>query len=114
LPIEDAILTCKVFNDTFKEDTCLGGLFMENMDQYLIFDEDFLKDKIISICNFSKSDDQKLKEMCLSAIGEGLMFYSGHNLDKSIDFCNILPDSEKQICIESAEEEFELNLRNTQ
>jgi len=113
LPILDAVGMCQIFEDTYSQDTCLGGLFMENMDGYLLFNETYLRDKIPTICEDTvELKDQELTSSCIDAIGEGLMFYTGHNLAKSEELCEELPMDHVSICKKAAAFEEEVNLRN--
>jgi len=91
MPIQEAIATCHLF-EASDASTCLGGLFMENMNTYLLLKESYLQEVLRSICSdvVATKDIAKFTTMCFEAIGEGLMFYTGHDLEKSKFLCESL------------------------
>ena len=91
LSITDAINTCEAF-DGYWEATCVGGLAMENMDQYLSLDlyENDFRELIPQICaSFKLSEDSELdpKQICMEAIALGLLYYSGYDREQSKELC---------------------------
>ncbi len=112
-PLLEAIKICQNFNTAFKTNTCLGGLFMENIDQYFFLDSDSMKEQMPFICDqVLETNDPELTKRCFSDIGGGLMFYTGHDLHKSIEFCEILKKPNNEICIDGAKFEQQTNLRH--
>jgi len=106
LSLNDAINACDYFGNTFRIETCRGGVFMENMDLHLNFNEDYLRKILPSICSdiFELNNDD-LSFTCVDAIGEGLMFYTGHNVEKSYQLCEELPSIYVSICKAAAKKE---------
>jgi hypothetical protein len=102
LPLDQAIAACGRFQG--KEiNTCLGGLFMEHMQGYLHLSESELTAEIPSICTeVVAMDNDTLTWFCHNAIGEGLMFYTAHDLRKSLGLCGGLADRPRDLCMEAA------------
>lgn len=102
LSIDEAIRSCNHFKDD-EGRVCLGGLFMENMQQYLLWPEDKLTNQLPNICaDATTMNDKNLTHICIDAIGEGLMFYTGHQLEESLKFCDLLPDAHHDVCKRAA------------
>lgn len=109
--VESALSMCEGLGDD--SSVCEGGVLMENMNNYLLLGEDALGKKLPQICSeVEKTQDNSVSKKCYQAIGEGLMFYTGHNLEKSIEFCRELPLQYQKTCTESAEKEQFTNRRN--
>lgn len=96
-PIVDAADACSVFSGDFLQSSCLGGVFMENMAQYLTLDEAPLREKIPIVCS-EVASDPRLMPRCLDAIGEGLMFYTGHDMTRSKTLCQQLSEEYIEAC----------------
>ena len=108
-----AIDLCKKFPDQFSAKTCLEGVFMENMNENLFFDKPTLITKIPTTCEkIYPLKDEGLISMCIESIGEGLMFYTGHDLEKSKKLCGYLPFQYQDLCVSEAIKEAETNLSN--
>ncbi len=107
LPLDQAIKACGRF--TGKEvNTCFTGLFMEHMQGYLHLSETELTAEIPTICaKVVQMNNEILTTFCFDAIGEGLMFYTAHDLRKSLGLCEGLAGRPRNLCMESAIREAE-------
>jgi hypothetical protein len=102
LPLEKAIKACHEFKGG-EADVCLGGLFVEHMQGYLLLSEAELRAEIPNICaRVMRLDNDVFSSGCHDAIGEGMMFYTAHDLAKSLEFCGLLAGPPKYICMEAA------------
>jgi hypothetical protein len=84
LTLGQAVAACRSSTDSFFVETCLGGVFMENANTVLGFPEAQLLGTLPSLCDGLASSDTRT---CVSAIGEGLMFFTGHDLVKATALC---------------------------
>ena len=83
---------------------------MQNINNILLDDEQTFIKKIPDLCKSVESlNDKGLENQCVSAIGEGIMFYTGHDLDKSKKICLTLPVKNQKQCILAAEAELKIN-----
>lgn len=105
-----AIDTCLSFPDVFSQKTCLGGVFMQNVQNIILDDEETFFKKIPTLCELTeKYDDKNIENQCISSIGEGAMFYTGHDLGKAKKICLLLPAKYQKLCISSSEMELFVN-----
>lgn len=111
MPLSQAIRTCENLSDDWHQTHCLGGLFMEKMHPYLMLHEHQLKKEIPTICDDVKSlNDQNLDRMCVGAIGEALMFYTGHDYERAEKLCGRFTGrDEYELCNAAAIEEAAVN-----
>jgi len=109
--IELAFALCDEFNKSDSREECLGGVLMENVDQHLLLSESELKKVLPDLCEAARKN-RNLLQTCLETIGEGLMFYTGHDLDRSKQLCRVLPKQDWLGCYNGAEVEFFLNQNN--
>jgi len=104
----DSIDVC-LQGDAFFSNVCLGGVFMENVDRYLSLSEERLRQAIPTMC--AELSPGLHREMCLEAIGEGMMFYTGHDLDAGLDLCTSLIESvDQQLCQTGGIAQYNANL----
>jgi hypothetical protein len=97
MSIPEAIKACQSLGGKDSHD-CLGGLFMENMQKNLLLSEDEFKDALPMTCKaMENSEDRSLTHTCFDSIGEGIMFYTGHNLARSLEYCALASSSLKNI-----------------
>jgi hypothetical protein len=102
LPLGQAIEACDKFQGK-EVNTCLNGLFMEHMQGYLHLPEPELTAEIPKICaKVVAMGKDVLTTFCFDAIGEGLMFYTAHDLRKSLGLCGRLAGGPKDLCMEAA------------
>ena len=94
MSLTEAIEMCDS-GEAFFGEQCLLGLFMENMDQHLLSDRQTLEQAIPNIC-YGIPD--QYWNICIDAIGEGIMFYTGHNLKESLALCELLAESDHKTC----------------
>ncbi len=105
-----AVDTCRKFASAFDIDICLGGVFMQQMNNYSAFSKELLIKELPHMCeSLSSERDNQLMSMCTSAIGEGLMFYSGHNISESEFMCKLLNIEYQEICIQAVQDEATVN-----
>jgi hypothetical protein len=106
--------TCQELPDSWHQDRCLGGVFMEKLHPFSMLPRDELGDAIPGICaEEEKSGDRKLFAMCLDALGEALTFATGHNMPQAWSLCRKLPSSQQQVCMDAVITEFQGNQRRT-
>lgn len=111
--LKEAIDMCENFLDDYSATMCLGGVFMQNVHNILTMDEKVFLEKITTVC--TPNDvvlDSRSESICVEAIGPGIMFYTGHDLEKTKGWCLLLDEKNQNMCIFSAEEE--LKLHNSQ
>ena len=83
---------------------------MENMNNYLGMAEVDLRATLTGVCDpIARTGEEGPLSMCLQAVGEGLMFYTGHDLARSRDICTELPILSQWDCFRGAEVEAETN-----
>jgi hypothetical protein len=109
----EVVSLCNKLPTDFYRYTCLGGVFMENMSSYTTLDEGALRAELPLVCGkMYDVDNGAYVPMCLEAVGEGLMFYTGHDLKKSIEFCSLLAPEDQNSCNTGVVGEHETHLRN--
>lgn len=107
-----AVELCSSLKEVDEQTVCLGGVFMENMNAYLSVSGEELKSTILNVCAAVRENRLDLLPMCLSTVGEGLMFYTGHDVEKSKSFCEVLEKDEKDECVRGVEIEAQTHERN--
>ena len=97
LPLQNAIKECETFRDVGGEDICIGGIFMENMVQYIYLElpEDQLKEILPEICASIESTNQFQMYSCMYNITLGLMDYTGYDIERTKKLCEGLQEQEK-------------------
>ena len=96
--IVESVAACNTF-DKLDASTCLDGVFMANMQRYLLIPEAELRAELPTIC--AEADDMGdagYIGLCSFNIGEGLMFHSGHDLHRSARLCDLLPARQRGGC----------------
>jgi len=102
--LQDAAQACNSFDDSHAQRRCLGGVMMENVNQYLLADESYLQESLPKVCagvEKMKEDEATYRvwEMCMTAIPQGLMWYTGHDIERSQQLCEgLLQQSYKALC----------------
>jgi hypothetical protein len=106
-----AIEVCAGGPDHGWSETCLGGVLMEQVDQWLPLELEGLGDVLPRICEDLEGDP--LYAHCVAAIGEGLMFRTGHDLQVTEDLCLRLADPDAIAeCVHGARTEADVVSRN--
>ncbi len=109
--LESVVGLCRQLPDDFHQETCLGGVFMENMNNYLGQSLSDLQSSLPRVCeSILNTQEQSLIGMCLQAMGEGLMFYTGHDLARARVLCSSLESQLQNDCYQGAETEQKTNL----
>ena len=98
IPLRDAITACDAFGPEWRS-VCIGGITMENVDQYLELDldEDTLIKFIPQICDEIESLDGRILveidiiDLCLYNVALGLMDYTGFDVERTEELCEELP-----------------------
>ena len=89
-------MKCGSLPDT---ETCLGGVFMENMQRHLVQSEDALVEDLPDICrDVIAINNATHTRSCFESIGEGLMFFTGHDMRKSLRLCDRVADGYWDVC----------------
>jgi hypothetical protein len=84
---------------------CASGVFMEHANQYLRLEEADLIAALPTICDFA---DSTWHNLCWRNVGESLMWYFGHQLERVTAECSRLPsEDDAKACEEGAEVEAE-------
>lgn len=111
LELLDALGVCAGAPDHDWAETCMGGVLMEQVDLWLPLQLEGLGDVLPRICADLEGDSRY--PHCVAAIGEGLMFRTGHDLTASEDLCLRLaaPDAIAE-CVHGARTENEVVARN--
>jgi hypothetical protein len=106
ISLVEAVKLCRGFGDAYSKRTCIGGVMMQNMNNIMLSDEKTFRSKLAGMCTpIDFFQDQALKSLCVEQIGEGSMFYTGHDLIKSKEFCAELPLNDRPDCVKGAEVE---------
>jgi hypothetical protein len=107
ISLVEAVNLCRSLGDPFSRKTCIGGVFMQNMNRIMLSDEKTLRSQLAGMCApIDLLHDHPLKNLCTEQIGEGLMFYTGHDLMRSKEFCGELPPDDRPHCVKGTEVEF--------
>jgi len=96
LPIQDALKACESLDLDWRRH-CVGGLTMEYVDQYLNrnLQESDLKKALPGICAPFESTDPSYKvNSCVFQVSLGLMYYTGHDVERSRKLCEELGNQE--------------------
>ncbi len=106
MTLASAVAACRSSSEAFFVDTCLGGVFMEHVAESTQgYPAAQLLEHLSSLCpGLSPADTAT----CSEAIGEGLMFYTGHDLPKSLALCKGVTDAYRASCEAGARDESSL------
>lgn len=96
LPLRDAIDACYTFDSYYWATSCIGGLAMENMDQYLMrdLDENSLRKIIPEICAPFEPEKSEIMDYCIYHVSLGLLYYTGYDIGRTEQLCEELPKQE--------------------
>jgi len=97
LPLQDAINACDAFGPGWWwPHVCMGGLTMENMDQYLLLDldEDTLIKFIPQMCAPFESLEPGIMDSCIYHVSLGLLYYTGYDIEHTEELCKELSKRE--------------------
>ncbi len=110
ISLVEAVKLCRSFGNASSQDTCIGGVFMQNINNIMLSDEKTFRSKLAGMCApIDFFHDQTLKNYCVEHVGEGITFYTGHDLRKSQEFClELLPD-DRNHCSNGVEDELMTN-----
>ena len=82
---------------------CASGVFMEYTSRYIRLDEAQLLESLPTICELGGN---QWEDLCWRNVGESLMWFYGHQLERVVERCNRLPVSDDaKACREGAEVE---------
>lgn len=91
IDLNTAITACNGFSEDSSINSCLDGVFMENMNLYLELSEQDLLAMLPTMClDIEKQFGKRSLYYCVRNVAEGLMFYTGGDVDKAKGFCNLL------------------------
>jgi len=103
-PLLNATDICRDIEDPNHQHACLGGVYMEYMDVFLPLSEAELVELVPAVCDETDSlNDIELSSKCYHAVGQGFMFYSGNDLDKSKELCKYVKKEFLEECTKAAE-----------
>ena len=103
-PLTNATDICRNIEDPNFQHACLGGVYMEYMDVFLPLSEAELVELVPVVCDETDSlNDIELSSKCYHAVGQGFMFYSGNNLEKSKELCKYVKKEFIEECTNAAE-----------
>ena len=106
----EALAACHAAGDADWAEVCVGGVYMEQVDSWLAGGLSDAAVILPQICLDLQGDPDQ--EHCVEAIGEGLMFATGHDLEASVDLCLRLAANDPIAwCRHGAEVEAEVNTR---
>lgn len=98
LSLKDAVNACAALGSSENENevTCMGGLLMENMTQYIYLDitEDHLREILPGVCAPIESLAPEHMDNCMYNIALGLMDYTGYNIERTEELCEELQQQE--------------------
>ncbi len=112
MSITEAIAACESL-DSADSHRCLGGVFMENMQKNLLLPESEFRARLPQTCTIiEKMNRPSLTRACYSDMGEGIMFYTAHNLGQSLEYCNLVSNNYDNItaCKKGARTEARIGL----
>jgi hypothetical protein len=99
--LADAVDACTQFPTEYTQLTCLGGVFMQNIQNASYGDEDTFLANVSAAC-VPMRGNTTLYPICTEGIGAGIMFYTGHDLSRSIALCKRLDPSLREQCVTQA------------
>ena len=103
LSLETVVSVCEGSGDASFAITCLGGAFMEWVDRYLELAEAELLEAASSIC--PDFGNWRHRQLCAGAVGEGFMWFTSMDLERSNEMCGYIGDFQEGIwCREGARE----------
>ncbi len=85
LTFVEALAACEGAGDGDWTEVCVGGVYMEQVDGWLAGGLHDAAVILPQICADLDGDPDQAH--CVEAIGEGLMFATGHDLEASLDLC---------------------------
>jgi len=102
----EAVTLCRGIDDAYSIKTCIGGVMMQNMNNIMLSDELTFRNKLAGMCApIDPLQDMGLKNLCLEQVGEGIMFYTGHDFIKSEEYCRELAPEDRPHCFRGADVE---------
>jgi hypothetical protein len=106
--LQSAVSACARFPTEYARITCMGGVFMQNIQNATYGDEANVIENLTKACT-PIAQDTTLYPICTEAIGTGIMFYTGHDLERTKTLCTRLDPTLHSQCIQQATAELELH-----
>lgn len=101
LPMDKAIEICRVLPLKSYTDSCVGGIFMEHANREILpFEEEEAIKRLPGICDLDLGEEFLVRK-CARGIGEGVMFLTGYDPERSKELCGRLDEIQKNACIDS-------------
>jgi hypothetical protein len=102
-PLVQAAGECAKLASPGTRDFCLGGVFMENVHQHMLLDEDAMAQLVPTLCNpVIAVNDSDLIRRCVSGLADGVIT-TGYTLAQAIELCNRFPSrNHRDLCIQTA------------
>ena len=93
LPPLDAVNGCDSLGELWRG-VCIGGLTMENMDEYLLLDldEEQFRKILPEICAPFESLAPDVMRACVIHISLGLLYYTGYDIERTEELCEELSE----------------------
>lgn len=109
LTLAEATDTCVHIFATTGMEACTSGILMEYTNEKLYAAQSDLHSVVPKICDEADTVDKAGKPgffpACANALGQGLMLFTGYNLEQSLALCNTLPQTQAVVCAWSANQE---------
>lgn len=109
LTLAEATDACVRIFQTTGVEPCTSGILMEYTTKKLYQANANLKSAVPTICTEAETIDKTGKPgffpACANALGQGLMLFTGYNLEQSLGLCNTLPQAQAAVCAWSANQE---------
>lgn len=109
LKLDAALNVCLSMHIQTDKQACTSGALMEYVSLFLAIPNQSLSEIVPTICKEPTTLDAAgkpgLLEGCISAIGQGLMLFSGYNVQQSLEACKSLPMDQAEVCSWSANQE---------
>lgn len=97
--LKESALICKSLDERSMQIRCTSGVMMENMNQYSGMEEDYFRRILPTVCtSLEELNDELIMRNCKANIALGLMFYTGHNIERSQELCDELSQEDAAIC----------------
>lgn len=109
LTLAEATDACVRIFQTTGVEPCTSGVLMEYTTEKLYDSNAHLQSTVPDICDEAEVIDKAGKPgffpACANALGQGLMLFTGYNLEQSLTLCNTLSSAQAAVCTWSANQE---------
>jgi hypothetical protein len=110
LPFEKAVAVCKQFTESTSSKECIDGVTMELVDQLLELPPVQFTNQVTHVCDQAFAmPDEVVARYCVRNVGEGVMFYTGHDVGASNSLCSLIPEKYRPTCLRAVQNEQKQN-----